>query len=157
LQPVLLYDRDRIFAHEIWRMFTGHWVHLSTPHLIYDTAAFAIIASLIERHWRYELAALCFLGPWLISAASLSFVPDMQQYYGLSALAIAAGTFLAAKKFEQGRAGQRIAIVMLIAAFTKIAFELWSNQSVFLPSHEAQIRVAAISHLIGAVVRLCFG
>ena len=44
----LLYDRSASVQHELWRLITCHWVHLSTDHLFWSAATFLVIGSLCE-------------------------------------------------------------------------------------------------------------
>src|SRR5215207_6327313 len=72
LQELLIYDRDKILAGELWRLFTGHFVHLSGEHLLWDMAAFAIIGALIDgNQMRGRFGLLCLIAPWVISIGSL--------------------------------------------------------------------------------------
>lgn len=151
LQPFLIYDRDLIFAGEFWRMFTGHWVHLSTRHLILDVCSLAILGSLLETRNQPAFRNFILIAPWLISVASLIFAPDMQRYYGLSALATAAWTFLAAEIYFEQKSPW-IPLAMFAAAAAKILFELHTSASLFIPFHTPEIRIATTSHLTGALL-----
>ena len=155
LQPFLIYDRERIHAGELWRTFTGHWVHLSSRHLLFDVFAFGVIGWLAETNNRARFATLCLLAPVLISVTSLIFAPEMHRYCGLSALALAVWTFLATRNLVV-RNSRTIAIAMLAAAFAKILFELTNANSLFVPSNSPEIRVAVISHIAGAIVGVLF-
>jgi rhomboid family GlyGly-CTERM serine protease len=152
---LLIYDRERILAGEFWRMFTGHWVHLSPRHLLLDASAVAAIGSLAETNNRVRFATLCLLAPILISAASLILAPDMHRFCGLSAVAMAAWTFLASNSLVAHKS-PALSIAMLAAALAKILFELTSENALFDPSHDQQIRVAVVSHIAGAFIGALF-
>lgn len=155
LHPFLIYDRDRILAGELWRMFTGHWVHLSTRHLVLDLSAIAVIGAVAETKSKSRFTILCLLGPFLISAVSLIATPNMDHFYGLSSLALAAWTFLASRNLV-ARESPAISIAMLSGAVAKIAFELSTANGLFVPSHSAEVRVAVVSHIAGAIVGMLF-
>jgi rhomboid family GlyGly-CTERM serine protease len=155
LHTFLVYDRDKILAGELWRMFTGHWLHLSMRHLVLDVSAMGVIGWIIETRNHPRFGTLCLFAPWLISAISMTFNPNMHQYYGLSALAMAAWTFLASRNLIT-RSALALSITMLSAAFVKILFELTSANALFVPSHTPEIRVAVTSHIAGAIVGVLF-
>ncbi|MEQ8268574.1 MAG: rhombosortase [Parvibaculum sp.] len=46
---VLIFDRARIEAGEIWRLVTGHLVHLNLQHLLWNAIAFVVLAAM-ARH-----------------------------------------------------------------------------------------------------------
>lgn len=150
LSGLLIYDRHKILTGELWRIFTGHFVHLSREHLLADLVAFALIGALIERKKLPRFGALCLIAPCLISATSFIIEPQMHRYAGLSALSMAAFIFFA---LHQNRGP---AIVLLTLAAAKIMFELNANTSTFLTSANPGIRVAALSHLVGAAVGAIF-
>jgi rhomboid family GlyGly-CTERM serine protease len=155
LHAVLIYDRDKILAGELWRMFSGHWVHLSTRHLVLDVSAMAFIGYLIESKNNTRFGILCMVGPFLISAASLFAAPNMTRYYGLSSLAMAAWTFLASRNLIL-RQSPLLSAVILVAAAAKIFFELSSATGFFVPSYNPQIRVAVTNHIAGAIIGALF-
>src|SRR5438445_193707 len=123
-RDLLIYDRDRIFSGEFWRMFTGHWVHLSLRHLLIDVCAFGIIGSIIEARQLPNFRRLCFFAPWLIGIASLQFAPEMQRYGGLSALVLSVFVFLAVQGLRYGGLSRIGSLTMLVLATAKLLFEL---------------------------------
>src|SRR5947208_1629568 len=88
--PQLVYDRSAILNGEWWRLVTGHWVHFSSEHFLYDTAAFGIAGWMIESRRQRNFGGLCVLAAFVISAAMLLFNPQLEVCGGLSGLAIAA-------------------------------------------------------------------
>ena len=40
LRIQLLYDRSALDHHELWRLLTCHWVHLSWDHLLWSAMTF---------------------------------------------------------------------------------------------------------------------
>ena len=83
----LRYDREAIAAGEVWRLITGHLVHLGPSHLAMNVLALAILA--------FVLPALASWRLWLFSGLSsalcidfglLAFHPDVAWYVGLSGM-----------------------------------------------------------------------
>jgi rhomboid family GlyGly-CTERM serine protease len=151
LQEALIYDREKILGGEVWRLFTGHFVHLSREHLVWDLAAFLMVGALIEARQIRGFGLLCVIAPWAISVGSLFFEPQMHRYGGLSALTMAAFVFLALH--QQNRF---VAATFIALAATKIAYELTADTSIFVAPASADIRVAALSHLLGALTGAAF-
>lgn len=152
LQELLIYDRDQILAGEFWRLFTGHFVHLSREHLLWDIAAFAIIGALIEgSEMRGRFGLLCLIAPWLISIGSLLLEPQMYRYAGLSALGMAGLVLFALRQNSR-----LLGVTLLTVAAAKITFELTTSASIFIDTVNPEIRVAPLSHLTGALVGAVF-
>jgi rhomboid family GlyGly-CTERM serine protease len=84
-QP-LLYDRAAIAQGQVWRMWTGHFVHFGWPHFVIDTGLLVILGWLMEaRHPWFTRLGLCLM-PVFISAALYLGEPDLARYGGLSAV-----------------------------------------------------------------------
>jgi len=73
----LRYDRDRIWAGQLWRLLTGNLVHLGWGHLAMNVAALLLIAPLAPA-W---VLLPCGLG---VSAGLLFLSPETAWYVGLS-------------------------------------------------------------------------
>jgi rhomboid family GlyGly-CTERM serine protease len=151
LGDLFIYDREKILSGELWRLFTGHFVHLSLAHLAWNIAAIAIVGWFIESKRLPDYGILCVFAPCLISATSLVLEPQMHRYAGLSALIMSALAFFALR--QTNRATTTILSTLICA---KIVFELISQTSLFIPTTTLEIRVAALSHLTGAIVGAAF-
>ncbi len=82
----LLYDRAAIGHGEIWRIWTGHFVHFGWPHFFIDTGLLIILGWLMEaRHPSFTRLSL-WLMPLFISSSIYLFEPDVTRYGGLSAV-----------------------------------------------------------------------
>lgn len=84
-EPLLQYDRERIFAGELWRLISGQLVHYGFYHLLMNIAALLLCGYVLLR----ELSASAY-GSLLASSALavglglLAFDPQMDYYAGLS-------------------------------------------------------------------------
>ena len=124
-EPVRLalrYERDAIHAGEIWRLVTGHIVHLGPSHMLMNIAALAVLAFAFSR----------ILGPrdWLatglgaalaISAGMLLLFPSIDWYVGLSGVlhGFWAAACIAAWPYDR-----RFATVLSVLLAAKLLFEL---------------------------------
>ena len=83
----LPYDRNAIGGGELWRLFSGHFVHLGGMHLLLNAAGLLLVWTLVgdafsTRHWL--IIATCSLlsmdlGFWFL-------LPWLEWYVGLSGL-----------------------------------------------------------------------
>lgn len=83
----LRYERGAIIEGELWRLVTGHWVHLGWLHLALNLAGLLLIWSLWGPALRSVQWLLCTL--WIAMAQSLLLLalnPEIHWYVGLSGL-----------------------------------------------------------------------
>ena len=152
----LIYDRSAILSGEIWRMFTGHWVHFSTSHLVYDLLALGIAGWIIETQGLPHFGWFCLLAPWLISAVLLLFEPQMKFFGGLSALATAAIVYLALFGLHDAGPWRWVCLAALAGVAGKILFEMTTGRMIFVTTGNVPVTVSVASHITGALVALLF-
>lgn len=97
----LIYQREAIARGEVWRLWTGHWVHFGWPHFIADTGLFLILGWMLERRHRGAVLSALVLMPLFVSAVIFFFEPTMQRYAGLSALNLGLLLFLALQGWQR--------------------------------------------------------
>ena len=85
-RPSLLYDRAALAQGELWRVWTGHFVHFGWPHFLIDTGLLAILGWLVEKHHPWFTRLGLVLLPVFISTSIYVFEPAMIRYGGLSAV-----------------------------------------------------------------------
>lgn len=83
----LEFDRQQLLSGQLWRIWTGHFVHSNMPHLWLNIAAALLIyfGFFTQIKWA-ELLACGFVFPALISATLLGIYPELDWYNGLSGL-----------------------------------------------------------------------
>jgi rhomboid family GlyGly-CTERM serine protease len=148
-----VYDRNAILAGEWWRAVTGHWVHFSLRHFLYDTIAFGIAGWMIENRNCKNFAWLCVLAVFSISASMLLIEPRLQICGGLSGLATAAGVFLAVNGLAERGAWRWICSTALLLCAVKLSLELKTGKFVFLQAPEFFSPVPC-NHIAGALTAL---
>lgn len=156
LSAWLVYDRTAILNGQIWRMFTGHWVHFSTSHLVYDSLVLGIAGWIIEAKRLPDFGWLCMLAPWFISGVLLVAEPRMEWYGGLSALATAAVVYLALFGLEEAGLWRWACLVTLLGVAGKITFEAATGQMIFATVKNGAVVVSPVSHLSGVLIAVLF-
>lgn len=80
-------DRDLAFDGQVWRLLSGHLVHLNTPHLMLNLLALLLLCELVWRDldWRHGVGLLLFAA-FGVSGALLAWHPDVAWYAGLSGI-----------------------------------------------------------------------
>lgn len=81
----LQYDRVAILDGQIWRLFTGNWVHLGWGHLAEDMAGYVLLWLLFEQElpgWRCPV--LITVGAIGVGLGLLLGDPELRWYVGIS-------------------------------------------------------------------------
>jgi rhomboid family GlyGly-CTERM serine protease len=150
--PMDLEYRRPLLLSEPWRLFTGHFVHLSWLHAVLNCVALLILERLFDgRLRRAELWLLLAVPPILISAALWLALPGLEWYRGLSGTLHAilfAGCIVWIAGARQGR---WLPIAALAGGALKVLFEQpWNAE---LPFREwLGAAVVPQAHLAGALV-----
>ncbi len=154
LAGVLIYQRADILAGQAWRIWTGHLVHYTASHLIWDLAVFLAAGLWLERiaprltRWFYLLA------PPAISAALLWGEPALERYAGLSGLAAGLLVLLALVQLQPGTNEPRwfwISVLALVAL--KVVVET-STGNPLLARFDTDVKVVPLAHLAGIACAL---
>ena len=148
LVRLLRYDRDAILAGQLWRVLTGHLVHLGGSHLAMNLVGLALIWMLFGR----LMSTSAWLATLLSSALTVSlgllvFNPGLTWYVGLSG--VLHGMFLAGAILSIV-SGYRAEILLLGFIIAKLAWEQWVGP---LPG-SAEVAggdVVVDAHLYGAI------
>lgn len=85
-RSALLYDRAALAQGEVWRAWTGHFVHFGWPHFLIDTGLLCILGWLMEARYPWFTRLSLILMPAFISASIYLFEPNVVRYGGLSAV-----------------------------------------------------------------------
>jgi rhomboid family GlyGly-CTERM serine protease len=155
----LVFERGALAAGECWRLLTGHWVHWSTDHLLWDVGTFAALGAACELRSRRRFA-VCVVGSALaISAAVFYLLPELERYGGLSGIDCALFALLGTelwreRRREGGRKAAALAAALGTALALKLGFEFFSGGNVFVANLGASIVPVPAAHVAGAAVGL---
>jgi len=155
----LAYQRDLIASGELWRLITGHFVHWSPGHLVWDVGTFLVLGAVCELRSRKRFSA-CLAGSVIaIPAAVWLLLPQLELYAGFSgidsALFALLGADLVREQWERrSPAVLAIALVLMLAFALKIGFEITTGGTVFVADLGCGIVPVPHAHLAGALVGL---
>ena len=158
----LEYDRTAIAAGEIWRLFSGHWVHYGFDHFFWDVVAFGFLGAACERRSRLRLF-VCVIASALVISMSVWFaLSGLRVYRGLSGIDSALVVLLFMELWSEAcRSRQPKEIVIPAACLTafvcKVLFELATGDTIFVRSLESGMVGVPLAHVAGAVVGFLVG
>ena len=139
------YSRAALAHGELWRLATGHLVHLDLSHAALNVVGLALVWALYRRAWRpAEWSLVLVTGMLAIDAGLWWLQPQVQWYVGASGLlhaAIAAGLVGQWKK-ERG--------VCLVVGVLLAAKLLWEARHGALPFAGDSHDVVLSAHRYGA-------
>jgi rhomboid family GlyGly-CTERM serine protease len=147
----LLYERTAILNGEWWRMWTGHWVHFSTSHLLWNLAVLLGAGVWLEHLQSGWLLRLALVVAPVLSLVLLTGEPAMQSYGGLSGLATGAVGLLALAKIKQRGADQAWWWAILLLVLAKTGVDAVRSDSLFVGFDAHAVRPSALAHAAGAV------
>ena len=120
-RELLRFERTAIAAGEIWRLFSGHFVHLGWSHFALNAAGLLLIWYLVSG--RFSAATWLIVGILAIAGIDVGFwllQPHLQWYVGLSGLLHG---LLAAGVVAGLRTGQRDAWLLGAILVAKLGYE----------------------------------
>ncbi len=154
----LLAYRRALAAREPWRLFTGHFVHLSLLHAALNVVALLLLDRLFADRLRpRELFAILGIAPTVMSLILWLALPELQWYRGLSGV-LHAVYFAGCVVWIAASAGRArwLPSAALVGGTLKVLLEQPWDAS--FPMHE-MLRVAVVpqAHLVGAIVGIAAG
>ena len=148
VQEALAYERDAVASGQLWRLVTGHFVHLGWSHLLLNLLGLALVCWLVGHAFNW--LRWLYIGLVILATMGAGFwflYPVLDWYVGLSGLEhglIAAG--LLAGIVNRDREA------MILACFV-VAKLGWEQAVGPLPGSESTAGGAVIvdAHLYGAI------
>ncbi len=149
LPPALFeWSRSGLENGELWRLVTGHWVHLGAGHLALNLAGVTVVCLLFRRHPPLkEWIAYLLISPLVISLGLLWQAPDLAWYRGFSGCLHGLLVFTALFNLSSERRWS-----LLVLAF--MAVKLVAENTLYNPATENTLiggRVILQSHWLGAL------
>jgi len=154
-RPSLLYDRAALAHGEVWRAWTGHFVHFGWPHFVIDTGLLVILGWLMEPKYPCFTRLSLFLMPVFISGSIYLFEPSVTRYGGLSALNLGLLLYAAGQGWRRDWTDWFWPAVLL-AYVGELVFEYWrgGHGGGAIRFDDPSIHVATGAHLASAAYAL---
>jgi rhomboid family GlyGly-CTERM serine protease len=146
----LRYERAGIFEGELWRVVSGHWVHFTATHLLWNLVVVLATGLWLERRDSRSARRVLLLAPVAISVALLIGEPSLAWYGGLSGVASALLIALVVDGWKREPHARRWWLSVLLLFLAKVAFELWQARPLFTDLDGHAIRVVPLAHAAGA-------
>ena len=142
---------DAIAGGEVWRLWTGHWVHASWNHFALDAGLCALFVLLTRAGW-YLLIA-----PPLVTLGVFAWRPELTSYLGLSGL-LHGLALLAVATIAREERGVRRYAALAIGGVTlaKVGVEAWLRTPLFPYGIPEAGTVVFEAHALGAFLALPF-
>jgi rhomboid family GlyGly-CTERM serine protease len=150
--PLFIYDRDQILNGEVWRLITGHLVHLSPEHFGNNLVLFALTGCWLEYRIGLPYAWMPALTSVVAGVYFLFFLPDMAHYGGLSGLASVNVVYLCLLESARNTTARPLWLSMLLLFAAKVGYEILNGKALFVDG--TRFEVVPSVHIIGAVVAL---
>lgn len=146
----LVFDKAAILRGEVWRFFTGHFVHFGFDHFFWDFLALLILGAIIENHSKGILLSSLFISSCFVSIFLFLGWGGCDTYCGLSGAL--SGLLVVAVFIQYRRTKNKIILMVLAGTLCKITFELFCNQTLFVHS------VSGVSgaHIAGVLAGLVY-
>ncbi|MGQ0429453.1 MAG: rhombosortase [Gammaproteobacteria bacterium] len=162
--PMELEYRRPLLLSEPWRLFTGHFVHLSWLHAVLNCVALLILERLFEGRLRRSELWLVLVGaPVLISTALWIALPQLEWYRGLSGTLHAiffAGSVTWASTTDRARwlpvaalAGGTIKVLLEQPWEPQFPFQEWLGAAVVPQAHLAGALSGVVAGFFFAMAR----
>jgi rhomboid family GlyGly-CTERM serine protease len=158
----LIYDRTALDHHELWRLLTCHWVHLSWDHLFWSAMTFLGLGFLCELMDKIKYYAVVAVSALLIPAAIWWGMPELKAYGGLSGLDCALYALLMVlmiKREIQSRSWIWVSFFVLlqVGLIAKISYEAVTGLTIFVSNSHADMVPVPLAHLVGGMVGTAIG
>lgn len=145
----LVDNRAAVLRGELWRLWTGHWVHFGASHLWWNLAVFVPAGGWAECLAPGRARLLLALAPGAISVVLLAVEPALVRYGGLSGLATAMLALLALTQLASARTNRWLWRGVLALITMKIAIEFLARQPMFAHFTDPGIHAVPLAHLAG--------
>jgi len=162
LRPHLLYTRTALADGDLWRLFSCHWVHLNTDHLLWSAMTFFVLGSFCEIMDRGKYVITIGIFSIFIPVAIWFVMPHLEVYGGLSGLDCSLYSLLIVMLIKRERPSQNwiwiiFYTIMLVQLPAKIIYEMASGLTIFVNNIHATMVPMPLSHLVGGVVGFAVG
>lgn len=146
----LLLSAAAVDACEVWRLWTGHWVHFTPAHAAWNLGVLLVVGAWLERVCPGHLVRFTLVAAPLLALAVLAFEPALVAYGGLSGLATALVVRLALDRATAGGVPWPwVGVLALVVV--KLLAESTGAGALFAGLGDG-VRPSTVAHAAGAVL-----
>jgi len=124
----LYFNAADIFRGEIWRFFSGHFMHADLQHLLWNSLGLAVLGTLLEYRSRSMLLTALAVGIVFVSALLLTPFAQLEYYCGLSG--VLNTLLLVALWLEWKLTRSRLIIILTCGCIAKVLIEVTQGVSI---------------------------
>jgi rhomboid family GlyGly-CTERM serine protease len=146
----LSFDRALIAHGQIWRVFTAHWVHFSSAHLLGNLIILLGAGGWLEYRDRPSAVWTILVSPLTVSIALLAFEPSLRLYAGSSGIASGLLMGLAAFGLRKERSKRWLWCCVVALFAGKVALDLVGHAPMQTEVTPLEVRSLPLAHLVGA-------
>jgi len=145
-----VFDKKMIFNGEYWRLFSGHFVHSDSQHLLWNALGLLMLGMMLEQRSTPALWISVGFGIVSVSAWLLSPWSQLSVYCGLSG--VLNSLLVMALWLEWRRDKTLIYLVVGCLALAKILVELSTQQALFIDTHWPPYPPAHLAGFLGGLM-----
>ncbi|WP_232346393.1 rhombosortase [Cupriavidus sp. USMAA2-4] len=153
----LRYERAAIAGGELWRLLSGHFVHLGWAHCLLNAGGLLALAAILPAPLR--AGRCCLLLGGAIGIALFAALPDLQRYAGFSGINYGLATLALLPRCR----GEAVAALLLAALVARAAWQwladggaadaAWLGAPPLAAAHFAGLAGGAVLALAGPLRR----
>jgi rhomboid family GlyGly-CTERM serine protease len=151
---LLLLARDAVETGEVWRLWSGHWIHFSASHLFWNLIVLLAAGAWLERVRPGLLLGHTAIAAPLIGLAVLAGEPALQTYGGLSGLATGVVVLLGLHQLRTPDASRWFWAGLLAVTALKTLSDVTQPGSGLVAFAQPGVRPSSVAHPAGAMVAL---
>lgn len=137
---------------ELWRLWTGHLVHHTPAHFVFDVGVAVLLLGFVPRALPW-----LFLAPF-VGIAALVLRPELVSYAGLSGVLHGVMVLACLRLRRSGDGmGRCLASAALVAVMAKAAYEVSTGAAAFTADIEMGGATVFEAHFVGALLGLLLG
>lgn len=149
---LLVLDRTALTNGEIWRLWSGHWVHFSGSHVSWNLVALLVAGTWLEKARPGLLLRHTLVAAPAIGLAILAGEPGLQSYGGLSGLATSLVVLLGLHQLNAPESPRWLWVGVLGLVAVKIFGEAHLTTPLLATFSSPLVRSSTTAHAAGAIV-----
>ena len=150
----LLLDRGALHDGEVWRLWSGHWVHFSASHLAWNLIVLVAAGAWLERVRPGLLLRHIAVAAPLLGLLVLAAEPRLHTYGGLSGLATAVIVLLGLHQLRTAGSARWLWAGVLALVALKTTHDVTRADTLLVKFSQPGVRPSSTAHAAGALIAL---